>query len=338
MEQKDLMFHASCFMFHFYYGQPLLVKEAVRQRVAAFLRSYPTGSAQSFDLIQEEHWNQFVQTVLTQSFFEEQKVFVLRNSFEGAALPLLAFLEKHGQAINKHIEVILQETGSGKELEKHCQRLFSFLKSRAETVQSWEERSGAKLDQWVADQFKKAKVGITTRAITKLVLATSPTTERLEQEVEKIIAYQKYQGPLRREETTLVDEETIARLVNAHITVSNFDLIDAVANKDRRRSLSLWHDYLQRGEDPYAMLGLLVYQFRNLLKIKALIKKAVPYAALASWTKWHPFVVKKTFEQAKKFEPDELKKIYQRLFTLEVGAKDGQLDLSIALYEFLLKM
>jgi len=115
---------------------------------------------------------------------------------------------------------------------------------------------------------------------------------------------------------------------------NNFALTDAIANKEKIKALALLDQRLSEGEDPQAILGLIAYQFRVLLKIKSLIKKAVPYGSLAKLANLHPFVVKKTFEQAKKFELEELKKALSGLSAMDVLSKEGGLDISTALFQF----
>ena len=71
---------------------------------------------------------------------------------------------------------------------------------------------------------------------------------------------------------------------------------------------------------------MFVYQFHNLLMIKDLIERGVSYSDLASKTKLHPFVVKKSFQQIKNFSLKELKKIYGRLAESDLAVKTGNIE------------
>ena len=119
---------------------------------------------------------------------------------------------------------------------------------------------------------------------------------------------------------------------------NNFALTDAIANKEKIKALALLEQRLSEGEDPQAILGLIAYQFRVLLKIKSLIKKAVPYGSLAKLANLHPFVAKKAYESAKKFEMEDLKKIYLKLCLADVNSKNGIISLPDFLYNFLVKI
>jgi DNA polymerase-3 subunit delta len=73
------------------------------------------------------------------------------------------------------------------------------------------------------------------------------------------------------------------------------------------------------------------FQFRNLLIIKDLMEKNIPYYSISKITKMHPFVVRKTYEQANKFTSRELKKIYQKIFQVDLSIKTGKIDPTTAL-------
>lgn len=326
-------------MLFFFYGPN--VKEAVQKKTASFLKANPAGLVESFDLAEEGQWEQFSQMALARSFFEEKKFLAVWDSFAIAetAAKLATFLEEQGRDLKKNAEVIFQERQTEEELKKKNKNLWAVLKSKADEMESCQERQGAKLQRWIEEKFQSAGLTLTPAAANKLMLAASSSPGRLPGEIDKLIAYKKYQGPLRDEAAAIrVGEGEVDLLVKFDLTLNNFALADAVANQDQRKSIELLHHHLEQGEDPYAILGLLIYQFRNLLKIKALVKEAVPYASLASVTKLHPFVVKKTYEQARKFELDDLRKIFRSLLELEVKFKDGQIDLPYGLTQVLLKI
>lgn len=297
------------------------------------MKSNPDGLVERLNLSEEAQGKRLTETVNTGSFFEEKKIMVISGGlsfFQGLATLLAA----RGEEENP--EWILQEFDV--DPEKANPPLFSAIKQQADTVRHFVEMKGTELERWVVGKFWDEDLSISAQALKRLLRTTSFSSLRLEPEIEKIIAYKKYQGPRRRETSMAVEEGEIESLVHSELALNSFELADAIAAKDLRRGLELLHQHLSSGEDAYAILGWLVYQFRNLLKIKSLMMKPVPYANLVGITKLHPFVVKKTYEQAKRFAGEDLKKIYQRLFALEVGAKDGRLDLSLSLYEFLLKM
>ena len=73
------------------------------------------------------------------------------------------------------------------------------------------------------------------------------------------------------------------------------------------------------------------FQFRNIIAVKDLIEKNKPYSVILQQTKLHPFVVKKSYWQAQKFSFPELKKIYQKIFQVDLAIKTGKIDSGLAL-------
>ena len=120
-------------------------------------------------------------------------------------------------------------------------------------------------------------------------------------------------------------------LVKPKIETDIFKTIDALGKRDKKTALKLLYKHLKQGEKEFYLLIMLVYQFRNLIKLKSLIEKNIPYYGLASKTKLHPFVVKKTWEQLRNFNLNELKNIYRKLLEAETGAKSGRLEIKAAL-------
>jgi len=69
--------------------------------------------------------------------------------------------------------------------------------------------------------------------------------------------------------------------------------------------------------------------------IKDLVERRRPYYSILKTTRLHPFVVKKSYQQASKFTLPELKKIYQKIFQADLNIKTGRTGPEMALDLFL---
>jgi len=94
------------------------------------------------------------------------------------------------------------------------------------------------------------------------------------------------------------------------------------------------HDHLEDGEDPFYLLSMYFYQFRNLVKVRPLAEKNVPSHEIASKLKMHPFVARKSLEQARNFSWENLKKLYNNLCEIDFESKTGKTDIALALDKF----
>ena len=84
--------------------------------------------------------------------------------------------------------------------------------------------------------------------------------------------------------------------------------------------------HLEKGDNPLYLFSMINYQFRNLLVVKDLIERNRPYYTISKTSNLHPFVVRKSYEQAGKFSFPELKKIYRKIFQVDLAIKTGKIN------------
>ncbi len=118
----------------------------------------------------------------------------------------------------------------------------------------------------------------------------------------------------------------------------DFALIDAIGNRDIKKAVVFLNQALNDGQEPYAVLGQIIYQFRILLRVKSLLEEAHSLDGIIKKTNLHPFVAQKTSRQARQFELGELKKTFSRLADLDIKLKTGQIDWSAGLFQFILEI
>jgi len=104
---------------------------------------------------------------------------------------------------------------------------------------------------------------------------------------------------------------------------------------NKKKALKLLQDQLKKGDDPFYILSMYVYQFRNLLKIGEFFWQGrTNQYEVAKLTKLHPFVVQKGMAQLRNYDENKLKGIYQKLQDIDTGSKTGKIDIKLALDKF----
>lgn len=324
-------------MISFFYGtNEQGIKEAVKQKTAAFLKNNSSGITRRFLLSEDGQLAQLAEILKTRSFFGEWQLLLAGESFSSTETveKLVLILRDYLKTKPAEIEINIAEAKSGEELKKKHSALFALLTTEGQSKE-FGELKGVKLERWAEERFQAAGLKIEPPALKKL-LADAPELVRLANEIAKIIAYKKYRGPLAQDpKSQTVTAQNVADLVKSELAVNNFVLADAIASKNWPQAASLLNRYLAAGEDPFTLLGLLIYQFRALLKVKSLFKASIPYARWALLTGLHPFVIKKIYQQAGRFDLSELQKVYQSLWQLELRSKKGQTDPETGLFLFL---
>ena len=269
----------------------------------------------------------FIDEIQQVSIFKEKKLIVLFNIFSITSELRKGFLvkEKEDKFLTKlagsdNIILFYEE----KEVSKK-DLLFIFLKKHGK-CQEFKLLNNQRLENWIKKEFFTYKVEISQRAVQALVNSVGNNLWQLSNEIKKLISYKKGKK---------IEIEDVNLLVRPKIETDIFKTIEAMAVKNKKQALSLLHKHLEKGDNPLYLLSMISFQFRNLLIIKDLIEKGRPFYALAKETHFHPYVIRKTYSQAQKFSIQELKKIYQKIFQIDLKIKTGQLDTRLALDMFI---
>ena len=106
--------------------------------------------------------------------------------------------------------------------------------------------------------------------------------------------------------TDQVTTADIASVVVDTRSQSVFELTDAVAQGNELEALCGVRRLLRDGESPLSILGHLARHFRNLTRVSALSSRGQRAETIQSSLGLHPFVIKKTLSQSRRFSQPEL--------------------------------
>jgi DNA polymerase-3 subunit delta len=237
---------------------------------------------------------------------------------------------------------ILVENQPAAALTKKNKKLFTLLTRDESTAKSFEPLEGKQLEAWAGKEIKALGCEIIPAALKKLISsvigegdenARTSASWQLKQEIDKLTNYKlACDGP------AIIESSDIDLLVPVRPEFNIFEVIDAIANKNKARASTLFYNHIENGEDPYYFFSMIIYQFRNLLRIKSLAKNAVPYENMAHKTGFKPYVLRKTYEQSRRFDLEELKKDFAALAQIEIDAKTGNTDMADAIFGFIFSL
>src|SRR4030042_3418173 len=289
-----------------------------------FLQNYKEGATLFvFDFLEnEEKIDELTLKLSSGGLFSNKKLAIVKNIFlnktaaENAAF--LDFLKRADKEGVKDLTLVFWE----KEKIDKKWKLAKFLLEKAKK-QEFNFLEGMKLTNWITEEIKRVgegKISISPKAVEKLILFVGSNLDLLSKELEKLVNYK------RRGEVT---EEDVGLLVKSKIDSDIFKTIDSLARRDKKTPARLLHDHLGAGDDPFYLLSMYFYQFRNLLKVKALTEKRVSEKKIAQDLKLHPFVARKSAEQAHNFSLGKLKELYKKLCEIDFEAKTGKTDIEL---------
>ncbi|KPJ54654.1 hypothetical protein AMJ47_03815 [Parcubacteria bacterium DG_72] len=243
--------------------------------------------------------------------FQEKKLFVLADIASNQEFKE-SFMKNSKKILDSDNVILFYEGG---EVKKDS--FFNLLKKQAKT-QAFEVLAGQKLKKWLAKECEKHQASIDPQALNRLIEYVGNDLWQLSNEVQKLAAFKK------GKEITVKD---VMLLVKPKIETDIFKTIDAIALKNKKQALNLLHKHLEKGDNPLYLFSMINFQFRNILCIKDLMEKGKPLARSGL----HPFVVRKSYQQAQRFSFDELKKIYQKIFQVDYNIKTGKVEAQTAL-------
>lgn len=325
-------------MLIFFYGPDSF---SSRQKLSEIKEKFLKGGSASsglsvFDYEESAQTDQILNVLGTPNLLAPKRLVIVKKIIASGPpeeqKKMLAYLKKNAKKIagDKDLVAVFWE----EDAPKKNNTLFKFLESReSETSkQLFPEVSGAKLSQWVLKRIKEfdVKANLTNSALEKLVAYSGGDMQTLNSEIQKLINFADGKN---------IKDDDIERLVNANITIKIFDTIDALGANKKKEAAKLFHEHLKRGEDPFYLFSMFVYQFRNLLKVADLKDwGGSSEYEIARVTGLHPFVVKKSLAQIRNFSLDRLKNIYQHLAELDTKIKTGKIDIRLALDKFIVEL
>jgi len=260
-----------------------------------------------FDLT-EKDFQDFKTESSSISIFKEKKFIVLRNTASNKN-----FKEEFIKSVKKFADsediILFYET---RPVLKD--KFFESLKKHGKS-QEFNLLGGEKLRNWIEEEFENFGAKITALALDGLIEFVGNDLWQMENEIKKLVNLKKGKE---------IELDDVKLLVKPKIDTDIFKTIDSLAVKNKKQALKLIHKHLEKGDSPAYLLSMINFQFRNLLMVKS-------DEFNAGKLKLHPYVIRKTREQARIFSLAELKKIYQKIFKADLDIKTGKIKPETAL-------
>lgn len=185
------------------------------------------------------------------------------------------------------------------------------------------------VNKWIKDLAVQFKVSIAPDALEIFEAELSTNLQMLENELMKLALYVGENGVITRE----IAEQLIAHTADN----SSLRLVDAVIEGDLYKAISISKDLQKLKEEPIALIGLLSFQFRTILRVKLLKQKGYTQSQMQKQLGVHPYVIKIALSREKKFQLHVLQSIMDKLANVDaamkVGGMEKELTLELLLYD-----
>jgi len=264
--------------------------------------------------ISQKEFKEFVDELFQCSMFVKRKLFLLENLFSNEKFQK-DFLEGIKEiAKSKDIIVIFEKNNIPKK-----NKLFLALKKYAE-CQEFKPLKDAELKRWVEKEFEKQGIGISYEAVNLILEFVGNDLWQISNEVQKLICL-KSSAQIKN-----IKAQDIKNIVKPNLETNIFEIINTLAQKNRKKALNLVQIGLDKGDPPINMLNMINYQFRGLLIAKELRSEGQSLNDFLKLNIFKPYPARKAWQASMGFSLDELKKIYQKIFEADLNMKTGKIQ------------
>ncbi len=250
----------------------------------------------------------------TMPFFAQYRLLILENTgfFSSASDELSEYV----LSVPEDTIMIFVEENADKR-----NKLFKAV-SKVGYAACMESPNQEMLIKWIGGILKQEGRQISREDILLFLSIIDMDMENIRQELEKLICY-----TMGKPAITSAD---IREVCSVHTENKIFDMITAVAGKNKKDAMALYNDLLTLKEPPMRILYLMARQFNTLLLIRELLGQGFPNNTIAERTGMKEFVVRRNVGLARKFSVEELKAAVEFCTQMEEDVKTGKMQDQIA--------
>lgn len=131
-------------------------------------------------------------------------------------------------------------------------------------------------------------------------------------------------------ENGVVTKEIAEDLLSHTPNSTALRLVDAVIEQDLHKAISIYKHLEKMNEEPIALLALLAFQFRTMLRVKLLKQKGYTLSQMQKQLGVHPYVVKIASDRERRFSIEKLENIMTVLTKTDATMKQGKMEKDLA--------
>lgn len=218
--------------------------------------------------------------------------------------------------------LVIHELVEPRDAEKHWLLKWAGKNSARIKTQAFMLPRPKEMAGWIVNETKNQGGKIEPQAAAKLAEMVGVDTRQAGMEIAKLLAYVNWARPVSGSDVDAVCIVTSQQSV--------FDFVDALSTGNGRYAQNLLHRLLET-DDPFAVWGMVVRQFRLLIQAREILDGRGNQDDIARALGIHPFVAEKTTQQARRFSIESLESIYRKLLKIDEGVKTSQVTLELAM-------
>lgn len=295
-----------------------------------FKKNTSNASSSVFDFREKNFNNELITNIKSKGLFSQNLLVVVKNFLNQAdgsqKDDLIDFLKNNLKDINSSDDMIVfWENENPKKNDKS----FKWLRDNVKSIE-FLNLNDAQIKKWIKERFSTFNIKIDDDIANKLIGNKNGDLFAIDKEILKISNFIGDDN-LSQDLTKQID-----KLINSSVEANIFKTIEYISSGNKKQALKMLHQQIEQGDDPFYILSMYVYQFRNLLKISEFyFQGKTNNFEIAKIIKVHPFVVQKGIQQLKGLDYQKIKEIYQTLEKVDQEAKNGKMPINLGLDLFI---
>jgi DNA polymerase III delta subunit len=247
------------------------------------------------------------QVLADQDLFGRKLVVLFEGLFEAYPEFFLKNLKTAADSPNAYI--ILEE--------EMASRIVKKIGKYAQKIQEFGELDEKELKKWLSGEIQKRKLNLKPEEIRAIIDNSGGNLWALD----RILEFKSLGA----------DSE-----IN-NFNYNPFELADLFVKKKRREAYVCFHKNLAGGVAKQELFWKLWWQIKTVIAVSNYKKEGLNSFEIKQKTGFHPFVIQKASSALLNFNPKELEKIWDELFSIWIDSRIGISDLSQRLEYFLMK-
>ena len=208
----------------------------------------------------------------------------------------------------------------------HRKKLYKTIRDKG-CIAEFPQLKGASLKRWVEDTIRKREGRISSATAAKIVDMAGSDLQSLAGELEKLFLFAG--------EGKQITDAAVEELVQNSRQHGIFELIDAIAARDRAAALRSLANLLGMGEYPLIIVSMMARHSRQVLIVKECIRKGMRAGEAGKAAQVPPFMLEKFIRQAREMDMDTVRRMHTGLSDIDRRLKSSSVDARILLEVFI---
>lgn len=256
---------------------------------------------------------QTVTLLQSNNLFRARSVFLIKRLYRNKSKELLiqSVLENNSDTDSTYIFWEDQKVNKTTKYFKHF----------GKDIELFEKGNKRSVTTWLKKYIDNNQLQCDSTTLSLLASRCNYDTERIFNILEKISLSEK----------KVIDTNLVLEMSTDTLETYAWDLTDAVNRKDKQSALTIFENLLSQQVDPNLLLAMLSNNLKTLTQIHILLKNGMNQKEVAKHIGTHPFVVSKLISRSREIKGEEIKSIFSKLTSLDLGSKKGEIDLTLGI-------